>query len=76
MCNEKRIKYCRVCTSKLQRKVTRPSKEELYQLLIEKPILKIAKEYGVSDSAVIKWCKTYKLERPGRGHWEKIYHNK
>lgn len=76
ICNEKHIKHCRTCTSKLQRKVIRPSKEELSQLLVEKPILKIAKEYGVSDTAVIKWCKSYNIARPGRGYWEKIYHTK
>lgn len=44
-----------------QRKVERPSKEELEVLIKEKPFTKIAEQYGVSDKAITKWCKYYSL---------------
>lgn len=53
------------------RKVERPSKEELQKLVWEKPTVQIAKEFGVSDKAVEKWCKTYGIEKPPRGYWVK-----
>lgn len=45
----------------LQRKVERPSKEKLNELIKNKPFTEIAKEYGVSDKAIVKWCKVYGL---------------
>ena len=45
----------------LQRKVERPSKEELSQLLLESSFSAIGRTYGVSDNAVRKWCKSYGL---------------
>ena len=57
-----------------QRKVIRPTKEELEKLLWEKPTSKIAKEYGVSDKAIEKWAKTYNLIKPPRGYWSKQPH--
>jgi hypothetical protein len=44
-----------------QRKVEWPSKEQLYLLIIQYPFTHIAKIYGVSETAVRKWCKTYEL---------------
>lgn len=44
-----------------RRKVKRPSKEELFEMVKTKPFTTIAKEYGVSDGAVSKWCKQYGL---------------
>ena len=44
-----------------QRKVERPSKEELFEMVKNKPFTTIANEYGVSDKAVSKWCKQYDL---------------
>lgn len=53
--------YCRECYNFLQRKVERPSKEKLLELIKSKPILQIAKQYKVSDNAIRKWCKSYDL---------------
>jgi len=53
------------------RKVTRPSKEELHKLLWEVPTQKIAAQLGVSDVAISKWAKAYKIEKPPRGYWAK-----
>lgn len=44
-----------------QRRVERPSKEELSELTKNKSFAAIAREYGVSDKAIVKWCKTYGL---------------
>lgn len=44
-----------------QRKVKRPSKEELFEIVKTKSFTTIANEYGVSDKAVSKWCKQYGL---------------
>ncbi|PLZ99338.1 hypothetical protein CEN50_07605 [Fischerella thermalis CCMEE 5268] len=56
------------------RKVERPSKAELQKLVWERPTTQIAKDFGVSDKAVEKWCKVYGVEKPPRGYWvKKIY---
>lgn len=57
-----KAKYCVECAHKLQQKVLRPSKEELYKDLKANPnFTQIAKQYGVTDNAVRKWCKGYGL---------------
>lgn len=53
------------------RRVVRPTKEELTTLLWDKPTTEIAKQFGVSDSAVGKWAKEYGIPKPPRGHWQK-----
>ncbi|MBD2384661.1 group I intron-associated PD-(D/E)XK endonuclease [Cylindrospermum sp. FACHB-282] len=58
------------------RKVERPSKEELEKLVWEKPTAQIARDFGVSDKAVEKWCKTYGVAKPPRGYWVKKAHGK
>jgi len=52
---------CDECNKKLQRKVERPNKEKLNELIRSKPFTAIAKDYGVSDKAIVKWCKYYGL---------------
>jgi hypothetical protein len=44
-----------------QRKVERPSKEELSKLIQTKTFSQIGKDNGVSDNAIRKWCKYYDL---------------
>ncbi|NWF59239.1 MAG: hypothetical protein HXY43_08020 [Fischerella sp.] len=58
------------------RKVERPSQEELQKLVWEKPTAQIAKDFGVSDKAVEKWCKVYGVEKPPRGYWVKKAYGK
>lgn len=53
------------------RKVVRPTKEELANLLWEMPTIKIATQFGVSDKAVEKWAKSYGIDKPPRGYWTK-----
>lgn len=44
-----------------QRRVERPSKEELFEMIKTKPFTVIAGKYNVSDKAIVKWCKAYGL---------------
>lgn len=44
-----------------QRKVERPSKEELLKMLLTENFTSIGRIYKVSDNAVRKWCKNYQI---------------
>jgi hypothetical protein len=57
-------------------KINWPSNDELSDLVQRYPCTKVAKMLGVSDKAIEKRCKKFKIEKPKRGHWEKIYHSK
>ena len=46
---------CNSCYSKSQRKVERPSKEQLLQEVKESSYLAVGKKYGVSDNSIRKW---------------------
>lgn len=57
--------YCRKCGPKHTNqpgakvsKENRPSKEELFELIKTKSFAEIGRMYGVSDSAIKKWCVT------------------
>jgi hypothetical protein len=55
-----KAKRCEPCAHLNSRKVkNRPSKEELEKLIWEKTFVELGKQFGVSDVAVKKWCKTY-----------------
>jgi hypothetical protein len=53
------------------RKVERPSKEELNELIWSKPMTELSDQFGVSDRAIARWIKYYGLEKPPIGHWIK-----
>jgi Zn finger protein HypA/HybF involved in hydrogenase expression len=53
------------------RRVERPSKEDLTKLIESVPIETIGKQYGVSGNAVRKWCKTYGIQPKPVGYWQK-----
>lgn len=56
-----------------RRKVDRPSKEELEQLITSIPMSSIAKKYCVSDNSIRKWAKSYGIELTNRrGYWQKL----
>lgn len=48
------------------------TREELYELVWDKPTCQVSKGYGVSDSAVAKWCIKMEVPKPPRGYWAKI----
>ena len=63
-CGEKispNAKECVKCYNLNRRKVDRPSREELKQLIRTIPFTTIAKEFGISDNAIRKWCKSEDL---------------
>ncbi len=79
---QKNVFVCQTCGSALKRKqkqcgncyksrIKYPSKEELQALIWQKPTTHIAKQFGVSDKAVEKWCKKYEINKPPRGYWAK-----
>lgn len=43
------------------RKVERPSKNDLYEMLKVKNFSQLSREFGVSDNAIRKWCIQYKI---------------
>jgi hypothetical protein len=45
------------------------TREDLYKMVWERPVLIIAKEIGVSDVAVAKACRKAGIPLPNRGHW-------
>lgn len=68
--------YCRKCANKGKYKVKWPSNEELSLLLWQKPTSIIAKELGVSDSAIGKRCKLLNISKPEPGYWQKVFQSK
>ena len=44
-----------------QRKVNRPNREDLFEMVKNIPFTEIGKKYGVSDKSIVKWCKSYGL---------------
>ena len=52
---------CQECYAISQRKCERPSKEELYEKLLNGNFSSVGREYGVTDNTIRKWCKAYGL---------------
>jgi hypothetical protein len=64
-------KFCSTeCSFKAHRKVERPTKQDLQEMLWTMPTSQIAVRFGVSDKAVSKWATQYELSKPGRGYWQ------
>lgn len=58
--NSKRNKFCSsMCANFKRRKVERPSKDELYSLLLNNSFSKVGEMLGVTDNSIRKWCKSY-----------------
>lgn len=47
-------------------------REELYDKIWTKPMVEIAKEYGLSDKAIAKICNKLNVPVPGVGYWQKL----
>ena len=52
---------CYECATLNKRLVPCPTKEQLYEDLLNNSFLAVGKKYGVSDNAVRKWCKSYNI---------------
>ena len=49
---------------------------ELYNLVWERPVTHVAKEFGLSDVAVRKICLKHGIPTPPLGYWAKLRHGK
>ena len=54
---------CTDCYAKSQRRVNRPTREELKKLIRTTPFIQIGKMFNVSDNSIRKWCDDYNLPR-------------
>lgn len=52
---------CVECNFIHNRVTERPSKEELYDLLLSNSFSKVGRMYDVTDNTVRKWCKKYEI---------------
>lgn len=52
---------CLECARKSSRKVDRPERDELKQLIQTKPFSEIGRAFGVNDKSIVKWCISYNL---------------
>lgn len=57
----KHSSLCNKCVGAAKRKIARPSREQLEQEIRESSWVALGKKYGVSDNAVRKWAKQYKI---------------
>lgn len=68
-----RQKYCSgICAQLAARKVSRPDREVLAELVWLIPTSLLAVKFGVSDKAIAKWCNRYGVPKPPRGYWGKV----
>jgi len=65
ICGNRKKKKRKYCSSKCfgiaNRKVDRPSKDELINLIKEYNWTRIGKMYGVTDNTIRKWARSYKI---------------
>jgi len=71
--NDHRSKYQSI---KTKTKINWVSNDELAKLVFEYPATELAKQWGVSDRAIIKRCKKFNINVPGLGYWAKKKANK
>ncbi|MHB1127656.1 MAG: hypothetical protein ACYC2T_12020 [Bacillota bacterium] len=48
------------------------NREKLYEEVWAKPVVEVAVQYGVSDVAIHKICKSLNVPVPPRGYWAKL----
>lgn len=48
------------------------TREDLYQKVWEKPTIKLAAEFGISDVALAKICRKMDVPKPPLGYWRRI----
>lgn len=47
------------------------TRKELFDQVWERPMIKVAADYGISDVALKKICDKHRIPVPGRGYWAK-----
>lgn len=76
-CGKSKHKYAKLCYScniLKRRKVERPSKKQLRELIWSKPISKVKLDFNVTDTSIYDWCDYYELETPPTGYWTRRNH--
>ncbi len=48
---------------------TTMTRQELYDLVWQTPMVKLAEKYGISGRGLAKLCERHDIPVPGRGHW-------
>lgn len=48
------------------------TREELFKQVWERPMTKVAADYGISDVALKKICTKHRISVPARGYWAKL----
>lgn len=48
------------------------TRESLYEQVWITPMVKLSKEYGLSDVGLAKICRKHNIPRPPRGYWNKL----
>ena len=52
------------------------SRDELYQLVWNEPMIRVAKRFNISGSYLARICDHLNVPRPERGYWAKLAHGK
>ncbi len=65
--------YCSKTCSRQVTKIVWPQNEDLARMVYEMPSSALAKVLGVSDSAIVKRCKKFNINKPDPGYWQKVY---
>ena len=47
-------------------------REELYERVWKEPLVRVAKEFGLSDRGLAKVCVRMEIPLPGRGYWRQV----
>jgi len=53
-------------------KYTKILRSQLYEQVWQKPVTKLASEFGLSDRGLGKLCARHKIPIPKRGYWQKL----
>lgn len=72
-----KAKICQNCYNVNRRKVVRPTKWVLFNLIWSTSVLETAKNFNISDNSIRKWCKNYEITNlPSVGYFEKLRHGR
>lgn len=52
------------------------SREKLYEKVWSKPMTTVAKDFGITSTALKKTCKKHQIPTPERGYWARLQHGK
>jgi hypothetical protein len=52
------------------------SREELYEQVWARPMMKVAADYGITGTALKKACTRHQIPTPEQGYWAKLEHGK